>query len=317
MMAAVALMLTACGSSKKPTSSSTTATGSASETTATSASGATGSAAAATTSPRTATTSAPKPSPSTSTSVPGQVSPATAAKTSAAIKRLTSYLGRGGVSIAAVDLRTGATYRYGATGPVMHTGSIVKLFILEAVLLRHQDAGTVLSSSDRALATRMIENSDNDAATALWNEIDGDDGLREVSADLGVKHTRPDPGGRWGLTATNAPDYIALLRNLVSPRALSSASRAYILNLMAHVESDQRWGVSAAADPDTTVRLKNGWLDSSSDGGRWLVNSVGIITARGDQVLVAVMTQHGHSFKGGISLVQKLAKLAVATVTPR
>ena len=140
-------------------------------------------------------------------------------------------------------------------------------------------------------------------------------GLRRAAAELGVKNTVPDPGGRWGLTRTNAPDYIALLRNLTSARALNSASRNYILDLMEDVESDQRWGVSAAADPGSTVRLKNGWLATDSDHDLWLVNSVGVITAHGDKVIVAVMTQHGSSFTGGIKLVQKLAKLSVGAVT--
>ena len=302
------MALTACGSGGPST---VTKTGAATHAKASSSSKASSTTTKTTSSTSTTTTSA------TPTTNSGQVSAATAKATSARIKKLTAYLGQGGVSIEAVDLSTGALYRYGVTGPVMHTGSIVKLFILETVLLRHQHAGTVLTQNERALATRMIENSDNNAATALWNSVGGSSGLVAASADLGVKHTIPHPGGEWGLTATNAPDYIALLRNLVSARALSSASRAYILNLMANIEADQRWGVSAAADAGTTVRLKNGWLDSSSDGGRWLVNSVGVITSSGDKVLVAVMTQHGHSFAGGISLVQTLAKLAVHTVTPR
>lgn len=235
-------------------------------------------------------------------------------KTSASIKALSSYLGKGGVSIEAVDLDTGATYRYGATGG-MRTGSIVKLYILETLLLLHQKAGTKLGEEDRERATRMIENSDNDAATALYNEIGGGNGLRKSAAQLGVRNTVPDSTGHWGLTQTNAPDYVALLRNLTSARALNSASRTYILELMEDVESDQRWGVSAAADKGSTVRLKNGWLTTDSDHDLWLVNSVGVITAHGDKVIVAVMTQHGSSFTGGISLVQKLAKLSVGAVT--
>jgi beta-lactamase class A len=218
------------------------------------------------------------------------------------------------VSIEAVDLTTGATYRYGATSG-MRTGSIVKLYILETVLLRHQKAGTKLGEEERELATRMIENSDNDAATALWNEIGGSAGLRKAAAELGVRNTVFDPEGRWGLTQTDAPDFIALLRNLTSARALNTASRKYILELMEDVEPDQRWGVSAAADKGSTVRLKNGWLATDHDHDLWLVNSVGVITAHGDKVIVAVMTQHGSSFTGGISLVQKLAKLSVDAVT--
>ena len=266
-----------------------------------------------TTSPHTTSgnTTAAQTTSAHTTAPPGQPS---ANKTSDSIRKLTSYLGHGGVSIEAVDLHTGATYRYGATGG-MRTGSIVKLYILETLLLKRQRAGTELSEDERELATRMIENSDNDAASDLWEEIGGGDGLRDAADALGVRNTQPDPDGYFGLTKTDAPDYIALLRNLTSARALNSSSRKYILGLMAKVEPDQRWGVSAAADPDTTVRLKNGWLSTAHDHGRWLVNSVGVITAAGDKVIVAVMTQHGSSFDGGINLVEKLAKLSVEAVT--
>jgi beta-lactamase class A len=307
-----ALTVSACASRSSVTK--TSGSEPASATTATS----TASATNPSTATPTPTATASKGPSTTSTTLPpdkpGQVSAATATKTSASIKRLSSYLGHGGVSIEAVDLDTGATYRYGATSG-MRTGSIVKLYILETVMLRHQKAGTKLSEDERELATKMIENSDNNAATALWNEIGGGSGLRKAAAELGVKNTVPDPDGRWGLTQTDAPDYIALLRNLTSDRALSSSSRKYILELMEDVEADQRWGVSAAADKGTTVRLKNGWLATDSDHDLWLVNSVGVITAHGDKVIVAVMTQHGSSFTGGISLVQKLAKLSVGAVT--
>ena len=197
----------------------------------------------------------------------------------------------------------------------MRTGSIVKLYILETLLLQDQQRGTSLTSSQKALATRMIENSDNDAATALWNLIGGGPALTRAAATLGVHNTIPGSSGYWGLTQTCASDYIALLRNLTQPRALSAASRDYVRDLMSDVESDQSWGVSAAADPHTTFDIKNGWLGTQSDGGRWLVNSVGIITVDKQQVLIAVMTQHGRDFEGGISLVQKLAKIAAPLVT--
>lgn len=307
-----ALTVSACGSGSKSAAKTSATTSAAAKTTSspakTTSTGTSAKTTAPSTSPPTTSTTSEPPDP------PGQVSTATATKTSASIKNLSSYLGQGGVSIEAVNLETGATYRYGATGG-MRTGSIVKLYILETVMLRHQKAGTKLSSNERALATRMIENSDNNAATALWNEIGKGSGLRTAAAELGVKNTVPGADGTWGLTQTNAPDYISLLRNLTSDRALNAPSRKYILDLMEDVEADQRWGVSAAADKGTTVRLKNGWLATAHDHGRWLVNSVGVITARGDKVIVAVMTQHGSSFNGGISLVQKLAKLSVGAVT--
>jgi beta-lactamase class A len=229
------------------------------------------------------------------------------------IRDLTKELGAGGVSVAALRTDDGSLFRYGARGG-MATGSIAKLYILEALLLQHDDDDAPLSDSERDAATRMIENSDNGAADQLFADVGTVDGLNNVAGRLGVKNTQPGENYLWGFTETCADDYLALLRDLIGPSALSRSARLFALELMANVESDQRWGVSAAADPGTTVRLKNGWLPSDPDDGRWLVNSVGVVTVHGHQVLLAVLTQHGDSFEEGVELVERIAKVAASVV---
>lgn len=226
------------------------------------------------------------------------------------LARATAALGAGGVSVSAVDLHTGRTLDYGATGGML-SGSIAKLPILETLLLQRQAAGRWLTEDEQELAARMIEHSDNEAANDLDEIVGAGPGLRRAAHTLGVRHTSYGPSLYWGFDRTSATDNIALLRNLVGGPALTPRAREYVLGLMAGVEADQRWGVSAAADPDTTTHLKNGWLDADPDGGRWLVNSVGIITAEGHEVLVAVLTQHGRDFDSGVDLVERLAKITL------
>jgi hypothetical protein len=238
---------------------------------------------------------------------------ARARRAAAQIKEWTADLGNGGVSVEAVRTDDGATFRYGATGG-MATGSIAKLFILETLLLQHDDDGLPLNDTERYNATRMIENSDNDAADDLYSAVGTVDGLNDAAPRLGVHNTQPGENYLWGFTETCAADYIALLRDLIAPSALSRSSRLFALDLMSQVEDDQRWGVSAAADRGTAVRLKNGWLPSDPDGGRWLVNSVGVVTVHGHEVLLAVLTQHGESFEGGIDLVERIARAAADVV---
>jgi len=72
-------------------------------------------------------------------------------------------------AVALVDGRTGNSYAYRPT-TAFETASIVKVDILATLLLRAQDNGRSLTSSESALATRMIRASDNDAATSLWTE---------------------------------------------------------------------------------------------------------------------------------------------------
>ncbi len=237
----------------------------------------------------------------------------------AAVRKLSAQLPAGGVSVSALDTQTGAHYRYGATSG-MRTGSVYKLFVLEALLLQHQDEGTQLTDDEVELATPMIENSDNKAAYQLFLDVGGNGGLVTAANRLGLAHTVPgqaDPA----LTTMSADDGLALLKNLVTNRPLSQYSRGLALGLMHNVESDQRWGVGAVADPGTSFAIKNGWLqvDNSNgadedDNSLWLVNSIGVVTVRHQQVLMAVFTQHGQSLDGGISLVQSLAKAIAPAV---
>jgi beta-lactamase class A len=197
----------------------------------------------------------------------------------------------------------------------MLTGSIVKLYILETLLLQEQGGGG-LTSGQQATATLMIENSDNTAAETLFEDAGGRSALVTSGPQLGLKDTVPGPGDYWGLTATCATDYITLLQNLVRPTGgpLTAASQAYVLGLMRNVEADQRWGVGVTADAGTDFANKNGWLSVDNDNGLWLVNSTGVLTIDGQQVLMVVLTQHDPDFQTGINLVQALAKALVPLV---
>jgi beta-lactamase class A len=256
-------------------------------------------------------TATPSPSPTPSTTSPAQIR----AEVDRHVAALTAGQPKDAVSIAAVNTRTGARYDYGPRGG-MWTASVYKLLVLEALLL--QRGG--LSGGELATATRMIENSDNAAGYQLFLAAGGNSGLAAAARRLGMKHTvigRSDPT----FTTTGASGCLQMLRALVRPGPLNAQSRALALRLMRNVEADQRWGVGAIADRGTTFANKNGWLsvDNSngpgeSDNGRWVVNSVGIVTVGGDQMLMAVMTQHQRSFDAGVALVRRLARAVAPAV---
>ncbi len=212
------------------------------------------------------------------------------------------------------DTTTGATFSTGATSG-MYEGSIAKVDIAETLMLQHQQRHTALSSSDRQLVTAMIEHSDNNAANTLWTREGGREAVGKANATLGLRHTTLGPGIYWGFTRTSATDQLALLQALVEKHGpLTDASQYYVLHLMRNVESDQRWGVATLADDPDDTSLKNGWLASSLDDNRWLVDSLGIVRRHGHTYLMAVLTQHGSSFAGGIDLVQDIARAALPGV---
>ncbi len=149
----------------------------------------------------------------------------------------------------------------------------------------------------------------------MWADIGSDPAVTTANKTFGLTATVVGTDDYWGLTTTSAADQVTLLKQLVGTSALNAASQSYALGLMRAVESDQDWGVSAVADANTSTALKNGWLAVSDDDNLWTVNSVGLVTVHGQQLALAVMTQHQSDENTGINLVQKLAAATVTAVS--
>ncbi|MER5507147.1 serine hydrolase [Streptomyces sp. NPDC002766] len=216
------------------------------------------------------------------------------------------------VSVAVLDLDSGESATYG--DGAFDTASIVKVDILAALLLRAQDEDRRLTAAEKSYATKMIENSDNASASALWDVIGRADGLDAANKRFGLTGTEGGDGALWGLTQTTAADQLTLLRQVFGDDSkLTAASRSYLRGLMGQIEADQHWGVSAAAD-GTRWALKNGWLARSTTG-LWDINSIGRVTAGGHAFLVAVLSNGNSTQAKGISLVEAAAKAAVSVFT--
>ncbi|MFE0415607.1 serine hydrolase [Streptomyces tendae] len=219
------------------------------------------------------------------------------------------------VSVAVLDPDSGEGASHG-TG-AFDTASIVKVDILAALLLRAQDAGRSLTASEKSYATAMIENSDNDSASALWRAIGTAEGLDAANQRFGLTDTEGGRGPLWGLTRTTAADQVVLLRQIfvAEGSALSEASRAYVRGLMERIVVGQRWGVSAAAGgtDGSAWALKNGWLRRSTTG-LWVVNSVGRVESGGHGYLVAVVSRGSGTQAEGISLTEAAARAAVSVL---
>jgi len=221
------------------------------------------------------------------------------------------------VLAAVYDVTTGQSWRLG-DGPAQAEASVVKLDILETLLAR-QDGGS-LSEGDQALAESMIEDSDNDAATSLWDEAGGADGIGAYNERAGLSRTTPSqcvtcagfPWPGWGLTTTVPYDQLTLLKQLVVPGPsplLSKAERSYALSLMENVTPDQAWGVSGGVPAGVTVALKNGWLPLNDASTDWQVNSVGWISGAGRDYLVAVLSTGNPTEQYGIDTINGLSSL--------
>jgi beta-lactamase class A len=229
-----------------------------------------------------------------------------------------SYLSsRTGTVLAAVyDVKTGQTWRLGQGRPQAEA-SVVKLDVLETLLAERGGNGG-LSASDASLATQMIENSDNTAATSLWYEVGGAARIRSFNADAGLTQTTPSPcvvcagfsWPGWGLSTTTPADQIALLRKLITPGSLlTDAARDYALSLLENVTPSQRWGVSGGVPAQVTVALKNGWLPLAGADSDWQINSVGWISGGGRNYLMAVLVTGNPTEQYGIDTIDQLSAM--------
>jgi Beta-lactamase enzyme family len=229
-----------------------------------------------------------------------------------------SYLStRTGTVLAAVyDVRTGQTWRLGQGQPQAEA-SVVKLDVLET-LLAERGGGGGLSAADQSLATRMIEDSDNSAATSLWYEVGGPGRIRGFNAEAGLTQTTPSPcvvcagfsWPGWGLSTTTPADQIALLRKLITPSPLlTDAERDYALSLLENVTPSQRWGVSGGVPAKVTVALKNGWLPLTGVDSDWQINSVGWISGGGRNYLMAVLVAGNPTEQYGIDTIDQLSAM--------
>jgi hypothetical protein len=203
------------------------------------------------------------------------------------------------------DPKTTITCTYHATTH-FYAASAIKATILGALLRMAQEQGRKLTTRERNLAWLMITQSNNDAATALWNEV----GMRRMQHFLNlVKMTQTQLASAWGLSLLTAHDEIRLLSVLSRPnKILNLNSRVYAQYLMSHVISSQRWGVPAGAPTTVRVDVKNGWLPYPVSNN-WEINSIGFFTARHPwRVYQIVMLTHNNpTMAYGINTIQGAA----------
>jgi beta-lactamase class A len=210
-------------------------------------------------------------------------------------------------SVAVLDRKTGERYSFRGSEKY-ETASVVKVQVLACLLLTAQDHERDLSSTELSLAKRMIRLSDNDATTSLFSRLGRSSGITSCNQRLGLRHTRVSSS--WGLTRTTVNDQVKLLSQLVNTKGpLNAESRKLAFTLMNTVAADQDWGVPVVGRPGEKTTVKNGWLPRSTEGGRWIINTVGRVTGGGTDVSIAVLSHNHGSMAGGIRVVEKTTKL--------
>lgn len=203
---------------------------------------------------------------------PGAFDPALQARIIEADTYARSRPGLAGIVVR--DRKTGAVWRSGESKTHMWGCSIPKLAMVVDLLLRNDRGAITLSSEDRELMHKMLNSSDDDAATTLWKRYGGEDfatrfpsyGMTDMKFTDAHPHT-------WGWILTTADDLDRLINYVLT--TLPTQHRDYIVNEMRTVDPNQQWGVWNAG-PAATPGNKNGWADDNDDHS-WIMNSVGFV----------------------------------------
>lgn len=223
----------------------------------------------------------------------------------------------GSVEVAVENIASNDIWSYGGSTP-QDEASVVKVNILAALLAKGRGSMNTLTSTQRRLATQMIEESDNDAATDLWNAAGASRGIGAFDKSVGLVSTTPSPcvvctgfaWPGWGLTTTTPRDQLKLLRALfISKGYLNAVDSAYELRLMRSVEPDERWGVSSGIPSNVSVALKNGWLPLNNADTDWQINSIGWVRGDARNYLVALLSTGNPSEQYGIQTLDSVSSL--------
>jgi hypothetical protein len=218
------------------------------------------------------------------------------------------------LAVGVIDRTTGVRAVYNGSYQ-FRAASIIKTDILAGLLLKYQQSGSSFDAGQLTLADRMIEKSDDDAASELWNDAGGAVGVAGANILLGLRHTILNDGDLRDLTSTTVSDQLKLLTDLTSSRSpLTAASRSYELGLMRRAAADGTWGVPAAATAGTVSAVQNGWLAAP---GHWVINSIGVIHYAGQQLLVTVLSDDQPTERAGIAQDEAAAVAAVREITQR
>ncbi|MXY79828.1 MAG: serine hydrolase [Chloroflexi bacterium] len=218
----------------------------------------------------------------------------------------------GEVSVAAIDLRRNLAFTH--QGDIyFDLASVSKVPLMLAVLRECEREERALTPRERGLLEVMIHSSNNEAASALWDDVAG-----EVPSLLFDSEIWPDillPRG-WGLWTGTAQGVARVFQEIVSGESLSPDVRDDAMRLLDGVVHWQRWGVSAGLPDDgASVALKNGWYPQKAG---WIVHSAGYVLDAGgrpDYVLV-ILSRYNPTLESGIALVEEIASGLHAALRP-
>jgi hypothetical protein len=216
------------------------------------------------------------------------------------------YLSGFGKNVGSVvfDMTRNQYYSYNETTPFVLASSS-KVSLLVSYLLWLESQGREPNASENGTLTNMIEHSDNNAAQLIFDRLGGSGGQLAFYKKIGVTGYVSNPYG-WGWASLPPLGQMQVLTLLQEGKVLTAHDRAYALNLMNHIESDQHMGVGETLPPGATVAMKDGWVPAPD--GLWAINTSGIVTAGNEMYIIVVYTAHQSDYEGAWNITRHVCK---------
>jgi Beta-lactamase enzyme family len=232
---------------------------------------------------------------------PGQGAP-TYASFDAFSPSLAAYLAGFGGRVGAMlyDETRQQYYTYNPDGQFT-VASSVKVPIMLTLLTMIEGQGRDVNDGEMYLLTTMIENSNNDSAQALWEEVGGVNTVTSFLRGVGIQGFSGNPDA-WGYSTISPRAMVQLLTLLHEGKILTPQHRALALSLMESIEPDQQTGAGDTAPVDATVAMKDGWVPGPD--GLWAMNTSGIITVGDETYIISVYTQDDDSLDDGWAITR-------------
>jgi hypothetical protein len=211
---------------------------------------------------------------------------------------LAAYLASQGSSMGAVvyDVTRNQYYAYNE-GTRFTLASSDKVYIMCSYLDWLEGQGRGPNDDELSLLTTMIENSDNNAAQALFNRLGGAAAQQRFFQKIGITGYVPyaPVPSYWGYAQLTPSAMAHMLTLLQQGKILNDNDRKLAFNLMNNIESDQRMGVGITAPQGATYYMKDGWVDPP-DGG-WALNSSGIVIVGQETYIITVYSEQHPSYE--------------------
>jgi hypothetical protein len=201
---------------------------------------------------------------------------------------------QGSTAVSIGDIDDGVVTDLGVTPQVpVRIASVMKVSIAIAFLRTVREDGREPNDDEMNALTGMIEQSDNDDATELWNASDGSEGLQVTINAAGLTNTAYQVGHGWGFSLTTAHDQAKLEAKLAAGDMLDADDTALVLHLMRNVVPSEQWGFADVVNTSFEPAIKNGWYEDTDDPV-WRIHCTAIFDtpALKHKFSVAVLTRY-------------------------